>query len=67
MTHTLHELVIGGVLFSPFLAYAVASLTIVLILRPILRMIGFHKMFSHPPIAALSLYVVVFGLLTAFV
>jgi hypothetical protein len=67
MTHPFHELVIGGVLFAPALTYGVLSLAIVLLLRPILRRIGFYKLFSHPPIAALSLYVVVFGLVTAFV
>ena len=67
MTHPLNELVIGGVLFAPALTYAVASLAIVLTLRPILRLVGFFKLFSHPPIAALSLYIVVFGLLTALV
>ena len=66
MTHPFTELVVGGVLFAPFLAYAAASLAIVLALRPILRLVGFFKLFSHPSIAALGLYVMVFGLLTVF-
>lgn len=52
---------IGGVLFAPFLAYAVAALAIILVLRPILHLIGFARVFSHASIAELSLYVAVLG------
>jgi hypothetical protein len=64
MMHSFYELVIGGVFLAPFVAYAVASLAIILVLRPILRIVGFQRMFSHPSIATLSLYVVILGLLT---
>jgi hypothetical protein len=64
MTHTFPELTVGGVLVAPFVAYALAALLIVLVVRPILRFIGFEKLFSHPSIAELSLYVTVLGLLT---
>ncbi|MEH2562359.1 hypothetical protein V1289_001986 [Bradyrhizobium sp. AZCC 2289] len=30
MTHTFHELVIGGVLVAPFISYAVAALFVIL-------------------------------------
>jgi hypothetical protein len=63
MTHTFHELVIGGVLVAPFISYAVAALFVILIIRPILHLVGFSGMFSHPSIAELSLYVTVLGLL----
>jgi hypothetical protein len=63
MTHTFHELVIGGVLVAPFISYAVAALFVILIIRPILHLVGFSRMFSHPSIAELSLYVTVLGLL----
>ena len=43
MTHNFHELVIGGVLFAPFVTFAVAALAIILALRPILHVIGFAK------------------------
>lgn len=66
MTHDFHEFVVGGVLFAPFVAYAVAALAIVLVLRPILRLIGFARMFSHVSIAELSLYVAVLGGLVLF-
>jgi hypothetical protein len=64
--HSFSELVIGGVFLAPFVTYAVASLVIVLVLRPMLRIGRFSEMFSHPSIAALSLYVVILGLLTVF-
>ena len=66
MMHPFSELVIGGVFLAPFVAYAVPSLIIVLALRPILRLVRFQKMFSHPSVAALSLYVLILGLLTVF-
>lgn len=40
MTHAFSELVIGGVLVSPFITYAVMALVIFLLLRPILRLAG---------------------------
>jgi hypothetical protein len=64
--HPFSELVIGGVFLAPFVTYAVASLVIVLVLQPMLRMGRLSEMFSHPSIAALGLYVVILGLLTVF-
>jgi hypothetical protein len=66
MMHPFSELVIGGVFLAPFVAYAVASLVIVLVLRPILRLLRVQEMFSHPSVAALSLHVLILGLLTVF-
>ena len=66
MTHTFHELVIGGVLVAPFISYMVAALFVILIIRPILHLVGFSKIVSHPSIAELSLYVIVLGLLVRF-
>lgn len=63
MTQTFHELVIGGVLLAPFVAYALAALAVILILRPILHLVGFARMFSHVSIAELSLFVTVLGTL----
>jgi hypothetical protein len=64
VTHTFPELVIGGVFVAPFITYAVAALVIVLVLRPLLRLSRFGRMFSHPSVAELSLYVTILGLLT---
>jgi Protein of unknown function (DUF1656) len=64
MTHSYRELVIGGVLIAPLLSYAVATTAIIAILRPVLHLVGFSNWFSNPPIAELSLYIAIFGLLT---
>ena len=64
MTHPFRELVVGGVLLAPFVTYAVMALAMFLVLRPILRLSGFAKLFSHPSIAELSVYVTILGLLT---
>ncbi|WP_426409725.1 DUF1656 domain-containing protein [Bradyrhizobium ganzhouense] len=62
MEHTFLDLVIGGVLLAPFVTYLAAALIVVVVLRPILHVIGFAKMFSHASVAELSLYVVILGL-----
>ena len=62
-THTFHELVVGGVLVAPFLSYAVAALIVIVVIRPVLHLVGFSRIFSHPSVAELSLYVTVLGLL----
>ncbi len=63
MAHTFHELVIGGVLVAPFMAYAVAALLVMLLIRPLLRFAGILRLFSNPAIVELSLYVTILGLI----
>ena len=62
--HAFSELIIGDFFIAPFVGYAVTALVIVLALRPILRLCRFEKLFSHPSVAELSLYVTILGLLT---
>lgn len=64
MMHSFSELIIGDVFVAPVVGYAAAALAISLALRPILYLCGFRKLFSHPAIAELSLYVTILGLLT---
>ena len=64
MTQTYRELVIGGVLAAPIISYAAMALLLFLLLRPLLHLVGFSRYFSNPPVAELSLYVSIFGLLT---
>jgi hypothetical protein len=64
MMHTYRELIIGGVLVAPIVSYAATALVVFLLLRPLLHLIGFSRLFSNPPVAELSLYVSIFGLLT---
>jgi hypothetical protein len=63
MAHTFPELVIGGVLLAPFVTYLLVTLVIIIVLRPLLFVVGFAKMFSRPSIAELSLGVTILGLL----
>jgi hypothetical protein len=63
MAHTFAELVVGGVLFAPFVTYLVAALVIIVVMRPLLHVVGFAKMFSHASVAELSLYVTILSLL----
>jgi hypothetical protein len=62
--HAFSELIIGDVFLAPFISNAVTALVIILALRPILRLCRFDKLFSHPAVAELSLYVTILGLLT---
>jgi hypothetical protein len=64
VTHAFSELIVGDIFVAPFIGYAVTALVIILALRPILRLCRFDKLFSHPAVAELSLYVTILGLLT---
>jgi len=64
MAQTFSELVIGGVLLAPFVTHLVMTLVVIIILRPLLHVVGFTKMFSHARIAELSLGVTILCLLT---
>ncbi len=66
MAHAFPELVIEGVLLAPFVTYLVMALVIITILRPLLHVVGFAKLFSHASIAELSLFVTILGLLMLF-
>ncbi|MGY3578825.1 DUF1656 domain-containing protein [Bradyrhizobium sp. USDA 4504] len=63
MAHTFPELVIGGVLLAPFVTYLLITLVVAIVLRPLLHVVGFAKLFSHAPVAELSLLVTVLCLL----
>jgi uncharacterized membrane protein YccC len=63
MMHSFPELTIGGVLVAPFVIYAGGALAIFAVLRPFLHLVRFDRAFSSPPIAELSLYVLILALL----
>ena len=63
MAHAFPELIIGGVLVAPFVTYLLTALVVAIVLRPLLHVVGFAKMFSHASVAELSLSVVIVGLL----
>ncbi|KMO43369.1 membrane protein [Methylobacterium variabile] len=62
-----HELTIGGVLVSPFVAYAAAALAILLGLRPLLRLARFERVFANPPLAEAGIYLCILALLIVLV
>jgi len=64
MAQTFSELIIGGVLLAPFVTHLVMTLVVIIVLRPLLHVVGFTKIFSHAPIAELSLGVTILCLLT---
>ena len=66
MMHSLSELTIGGVLVAPFVMYAGTAIAIFAVLRPVLHLIAFDRAFSNPPVAELSLYVLILTLLIVF-
>ena len=63
MAHTFAELVVGGVLLPPFVTDLAMALVVIIVLRPLLHVVGFAKIFSHASVAELSLYVTILGLL----
>lgn len=66
MMQTFPELVIGGVLVAPFVLYAGVALVVFLVLRPVLALIGFDRVFANPPVAQLSVYVLILAVLIVF-
>jgi len=63
--HSFSELVIGGVFVAPFVGDVVTALALFLVLRPILHLCRFEKLFSHPAVAELSLIAMILSVLTA--
>jgi hypothetical protein len=63
MMHSFPELTIGGVLVAPFVIYAGAAFAIFAVLRSLLHLVAFDRVFSNPPVAELSLYVLILALL----
>ena len=63
MMHSFPELTIGGVFIAPFVIYAGAAVAIFAALRPFLHLVSFDRAFLSPPIAELSLVVVILALL----
>lgn len=50
------EFVVGGLLISPFVKYALIALAIFLPVRFVLLLFSFHKWFWHPLLAEAAIY-----------
>ena len=61
------ELVLGGVFVAPFMSYALVAALLLLLLRPLLRLVRFDTVFENPPLVLLCLYVILLGLLFVLV
>jgi hypothetical protein len=66
MIQTFPEVVIGGVLVAPFVLDAGIALVIWLLLRPFFHLIRFDDLFSNPPVAQLSIYVLILASVIVF-
>jgi predicted PurR-regulated permease PerM len=66
MLHKFSELTIGGVLFAPFVMYAFAALCVYIALRPVLGRLRVERIFANPPVAGLSLYLIILAGLIVF-
>ena len=61
-----HELDIGGILLSPFVAYAGVAFLIMMLLRFGFARIRFGRYVANPPLAEAGLFVCILALLVAF-
>ncbi|SFV37072.1 DUF1656 domain-containing protein [Hyphomicrobium facile] len=66
MTPVFNEVVIGGIMLAPIITSVGMTIVTVLALRPVLRRIGFTRLFASSAIAEFSLYVTIFSLFTLF-
>ena len=55
------ELVLGGGLVAPFVLYALVAGLLLLLLRPMLRLVHFESAFKNPPLVLLCFYVIILG------
>ncbi|WP_019903937.1 DUF1656 domain-containing protein [Methylobacterium sp. 77] len=61
-----HDIDIGGVLISPFVAYVAAALAIMLVLRLGFSRIRFSRYVANPPLAEAGIFVCILALLIVF-
>ncbi|KQP48859.1 hypothetical protein ASG40_17815 [Methylobacterium sp. Leaf399] len=61
-----HDLDIGGVLVSPFLAYAAGALLLLVLLRRLFAGLRLSRYVANPPLAEAGIYVCLLALLIVF-
>ncbi|CAO4177961.1 DUF1656 domain-containing protein [Methylorubrum populi] len=57
-----HDLTLGGILVSPFVAYALIAFAILVALRVVFRWIRFGRFVANPPLAEAGIYVCILAL-----
>jgi len=60
------DLDLGGVLVSPFVAYAAGALAILMVLRLVFARLRINRYVANPPLAEAGLYVCILALLIVF-
>lgn len=66
MSGVFHEFILGGVLVAPLASYVIVALALMLLIRPLLRLIGFSRYFARPQVVEIGLFVIAVGLVTLF-
>ncbi len=61
-----HEIEIGGILLSPFVAYALGALLLLMLLRVAFRRMRFNRYVANPPLAEAGIYMCLLALLILF-
>ena len=57
-----HDLAIGAILVSPFIAYALIAFALLVALRVVFRWIRFGRFVANPPLAEAGIYVCLLAL-----
>ncbi|CAO4133162.1 DUF1656 domain-containing protein [Methylorubrum extorquens] len=57
-----HDLAIGGILVSPFIAYALIAFALLVALRVVFRWIRFGRFVANPPLVEAGIYVCLLAL-----
>ena len=52
-----HDLTIGGILVSPFIAYALIAFLALVALRVVFRWVRFSRFVANPPLAEAGIYI----------
>jgi hypothetical protein len=57
------EFAVGDILFAPFVGFLLAAFVLSLILRPLLALLRFDRLFSNPAVAQISVFACLLALL----
>jgi hypothetical protein len=60
------EFVVGGLLITPFVRYALLAAALMIVVRWVLVRLRFHRWFWHPLLAEAAIYVCLIGILNLF-
>lgn len=64
MTAGAPELIVGGVLLSPFIRQAAIAFAILLVCRPGLRRLRIERFVAEPPLVTVCLFIIILAAIT---